>query len=80
MAEISVITSLIPLYLEASSKDDLIKMMLLNNKINARKFNYMQPMSEDGGWVVWFFADIENYTPINNLSKEERAVVEEFNV
>ena len=78
MAEISAMTSLIPLFLEAESKEELIKNMLLNNKVNAKKFNYMQPVLEGKVWVVWFYADIENYTPIDNLSKEQRVAVEEI--
>lgn len=52
---------LIPIYLEAPNKDELIKKMLLNNLMNGRKFNYMNPFKDGKKWNVWFYADIDNY-------------------
>jgi hypothetical protein len=53
--------AVIPLYLEADSKELLIEMMYLNNTINGRAFNYMPPIKEGKRWVVWFYADVNTY-------------------
>ena len=58
---------LIPIYIEAKSKDELVEKMLVNNHANSRKFNYMSPMREGKIWVVWFYADIENYSHPDSL-------------
>lgn len=59
--------NLLPVYLEASSKDKLIKLMLLNNEVNASSFNYQTPAQEGSKWVVWFYADLNRH----NIPKEK---------
>jgi hypothetical protein len=54
--------TLIPVYIEASSKQNLIQLMLYTNRVNSRSFNYQTPMKEGKKWVVWFFADLESTT------------------
>ena len=53
--------SLIPLFLEASKKEELIGLMWQNNTVNMRAFNYMPPIKEGKKWVVWFYADINTW-------------------
>lgn len=49
--------NLVNIYLEASDKDELIKMQLMNNMINNKAYNYQTPYKDGKKWVVWFFAD-----------------------
>jgi hypothetical protein len=58
-------TSIIPIYLEAQKKDELMQLMYANNAINGRAFNYMNPIRDGKKWVVWFYADIDNYKKPN---------------
>lgn len=58
----------IPVYLEASSKRELIEKMLKNNMLNGKVYNYQTPVKEGRNWVVWFFADVFNDKHVDNLS------------
>lgn len=53
--------SLIPLFIEASTREELILLMIANNSINSQAFNYFEPKKDGKKWVVWFFADINNW-------------------
>lgn len=50
--------SLVMVYLEANSKEELIKKQFLNNNLNGMSFNYAPPMKDGKKWVVWYYADI----------------------
>ncbi len=54
-------TSVIPIYLEASKKEDLMRLMYANNVANGYAYNYMNPIKDGKRWVVWFYADVDNY-------------------
>lgn len=75
MALISAQLELIPVYLEAKSKKELVMKMFLTNKLNVRKYNYMSPMLEKDVWVVWFYADIKNYKSVDDLQEEEKVLL-----
>ena len=68
----------IPVYLEADSKDELMRKMFLNNQLNGTKHNYMQPVLEGEKWVVWFYSDIENYKSVDDLDDDQVMVLKEF--
>jgi hypothetical protein len=51
----------IPVFLEAPSKLELLQLMWGNNAINGRAYNYMSPLKDGKRWVVWFYADINNW-------------------
>lgn len=51
----------IPVFLEASSKEKLMELMLVMQDINSTNFNYQTPMLENKKWVVWFFADLNKH-------------------
>jgi hypothetical protein len=53
--------NLIPIFLEASKKEELIKIMWSNNYLNSKAYNYMPPVKEGKKWVVWFYADVNNW-------------------
>jgi hypothetical protein len=55
----------IPIYLEASTKEELMGLMWANNAINSRAYNYMNPFKDGKKWVVWFYADINNWKKPN---------------
>lgn len=52
---------LVNIYIEASSKDNLVSLQALTNLVNSKAYNYQTPKQEGKKWVVWFFADIQNH-------------------
>jgi hypothetical protein len=61
MANWRSITS-IPIFLEANDETSLMKLMLENNLLNGKRFNYHPPIQKrNGKWVVWFVDDITEY-------------------
>jgi len=58
--------------MEASSKENLVKLQWLTNKLNGKAYNYQTPTKEGKNYVVWFFADVENHLYIfeEDLSDE----------
>ena len=56
---------LINCYIEASTKDKLIELQLLNNEVNGKQFNYQTPYKDGKKYVVWFFADISRLVKID---------------
>ena len=46
----------IPIYLEAGSKDELVKKMLENNLKFDMEFEYFDLQIEGKKWVAWFYA------------------------
>lgn len=52
--------TLIPVYLEARTKDGLIRKMLQNNLKNKMHFKYFSPQKEGLKWVVWFYKDVKD--------------------
>ena len=70
---------LVPLFLEADSREDLIRLMLVNNHINSRKFNYMgPPVLENKKYVVWFYGDIKDHTSPADISDDEMKTIREL--
>lgn len=57
MSEISI--TLVPVFIEASSKEELIAKMVATNNMNGKRYNYMPPLKEGNKWVVWYYADVE---------------------
>ncbi len=55
----------VPIYLSAKTKEELIVKMVTNNSINGIMFNYFPPIKEGKNWIVWFFADTENYKKVD---------------
>lgn len=79
MANYGANLSLVPIYLEHESKDELVRLTFLNNQINQIKFNYMSPLKDGKKWIVWFYADIKDWKDPRKLSKDELRFVEGFN-
>lgn len=48
----------VPIYIEASNKQNLVAMMLIIQKINSKNYNFMSPVKEGNKWVVWFYGTI----------------------
>lgn len=78
MAAFGANLELIPIYLDSESKDELIRLMYLNNQINSSKYNYMSPLLENKKWVVWFFADIKDWNDPREVTKEEADMIRQF--
>lgn len=53
--------NLIPIFLEADTKEDLMALMFASNAVNGKMFNYMAPVKDGKKWVVWFYADFQTY-------------------
>lgn len=51
----------VKLYLEASSKDELIQKQVDNNNFHSMGFVYDSPIKEGSKWVVWFTANVMAY-------------------
>lgn len=79
MAEYGANLELIPIYLDERSKDDLIRLMYLNNQTNQIKYNYMSaPVKEGSRWVVWFYADIKTWQDPRELDEKDIEMMREF--
>ena len=63
--------NLVNIYLEASNKDNLVKLQVLTNGLNGRAYNYQTPYKDGKKWIVWFFADWNNhiYTKEKDLTE-----------
>ena len=48
----------IPIYLEADSKELLVKKMIENNFENKTHYKYFCPIKDKGTWVVWYYKDV----------------------
>ena len=51
--------NLIPIYLEASNKDSLVKKMLSNNIKHSCHFKYFDIQKDGSKWVAWYYAIID---------------------
>lgn len=60
----------IPVFLEAKTRVELMRLMWGNNIINNRAYNYMSPLKDGKKWVVWFYADANNW----KMPKKEDAI------
>lgn len=70
---------LIPIYLDAKDRDELIRLEYLNNQINGQKYNYNAPVQiKDGSYEVWFFADIKEWKDPSKLTKDEINIMRKF--
>lgn len=78
MAKFGANLELIPIFLEAGTKLDLVRLEYLNNQINATKYNYMSPLIEGKKWVVWFYADIKDWNDPNDLSETDISTLRKF--
>ena len=52
--------TLIPVFLEANSKKELVKKMLRNNLTKGFHFKYFSPLKDGKKWVVWYYKDIKD--------------------
>ena len=79
MADFGANLELIQIYLEGNTKDDIIRLQYLNNQVNAIKYNYVPPIEQKNGkWVVWFYADIKDWTDPTELNEEEISFLRKF--
>lgn len=62
--------TLIPLYLEASSKQELVAKMLKNNLSHGMSFKYLSPIKDGKKWVVWYYGDIEKHFLREGIQKQ----------
>lgn len=63
--------NLVNIYIEASNKDNLIKLQALNNVVNMKAYNYQTPYVEKNKWVVWFYADFINHMYVDESQIDE---------
>jgi len=60
----------IKLFLEANSAQALVKAMHENNVKHKKGFKYDTPHREGKKYIVWFTADILEFTKIENARKK----------
>lgn len=77
MAHFGANLDLIPMYLEAKTREELMRLMWANNYANHMKFNYMEPRLENKKYIVWFYADLKDYRPPEPMTDEELKTVTE---
>ena len=53
--------------LEAKSVKEIMQMQLLNNTVNNCRYNYQTPVWTGKSWVVWFFADLNQWNDPREL-------------
>lgn len=63
--------NLVNIYIEASSKDSLIKLQALNNLVNSKAYNYQTPYKDGESYIVWFYADFVNHQYIDESQINE---------
>jgi len=61
--------TLVPVFLEAKTKEDLVLLMLSNNLNNGMHFKYFSPIKEGKKWVVWYYRDIKSPTMARELKE-----------
>ncbi len=74
----SINLSLVMVWVEATSKENLVALQRYTNQINMRAFNYVNPYKDGNKWIVWFYADptrdtIPNESDMKKAFKEMEA-------
>ena len=59
----------VPLYIEASDKNDLVRLMIQNNMKADVEHEYFCPMKDGNKWVVWYYAKAEIVSPGIRMQK-----------
>lgn len=62
---------LVNIFIEASSKENLIKLQALNNIVNMKAYNYQTPYKDGDMYVVWFYADYANHLYVDESQIDE---------
>ncbi len=62
--------TLVKVFLQAPSKEELISLQIKNNIANGYRFIYGDPIKEDDGYVTWYFADLERHIMSNALEEQ----------
>lgn len=52
--------TVLPIYLQAKTKDELIAKMIKNNLGKGKHFKYFSPIKDGSNWVVWYYADVKD--------------------
>lgn len=68
MAEIPKL-NIVPLFLVAKTKEELVAKTIKNNAVNGKAYNYMNPMLISGEWVVWYYGDPFNDFSVDAMGK-----------
>jgi len=59
----------IPQFLEARTKQRLVRAMLLNNLKHSMEFNYFGIQKDNGKWIVWYRWPVDRSNIINEAIK-----------
>jgi len=54
-------------YLSAKTEDELLELQILNNHVNGIRYAYQTPVWTGDKWVIWFFADLQEWNDPRNL-------------
>lgn len=55
------------IFLEAKNELELVQLQVLNNQVNNTMFTYQTPIWTGKKWVIWFFANIEEWNDPREL-------------
>lgn len=79
MSDFGANLSLVQVYLDAKTRDDIIRIQYINNILNQVKFNYSKPVQlKNGTYEVWFYADITNWKDPRELDEDEVKLLKGF--
>lgn len=59
----------IPVYIEANTKDELVKKMLEINKTTNTWHKFFDIQKDNNKWVAWFYQDIIKYGKLRETNK-----------
>ena len=58
------------IFLRANTPEELVAIQLANNAINGMQYKYQTPMKDGSKWIIWFFADIEEWKDPSKATPE----------
>lgn len=62
------------IFLSAKDKLELVSLQVVNNQINGIMYGYQTPVWTGKEWVVWFFADINEWNDPGKLEENKQGV------
>jgi len=55
----------VKIFLKAKSAEELIELQVRNNLANNMMYTYGDPIPVEGGYIVWFLADINKWKRVD---------------
>lgn len=58
------------IFLKSKKPEGLIRLQLINNKLNGIQYAYTTPVFDGKDWLIWFFADVSEWKSPNKVTKD----------